>query len=69
MIKVFRAKAGAKEYLPIYKRILSSGIWVVLGVNKNEMTSEWMIRCARKQWWFSLSESEKIRIAQGRTKL
>ena len=65
MIKVFAVPAGKKQYLPLYSRIIESGMWQILGTKKNEMTQEWMIRCCNKAYFFKQSIENQTQIAKG----
>jgi hypothetical protein len=59
-LRTFRAPKG--EYLNVYRTIEING-WHILAVRHDEILGDWLIRCANKEWFFSLTPTEQRRIA------
>jgi hypothetical protein len=65
-IRVFRCPAGKGEYRVLYNRIVDAG-WLVLSVRKQDVTGEWLIRCADKEWFCRLRYEQQVAVARGQT--
>jgi hypothetical protein len=65
MIKVFKVPSGKRQYLPLYRQIQESRQWQILGVSRNLLTDDWMIRCCDKDYFLRQAIERQTQIARG----
>lgn len=59
LIRTFNCGKG--EYLELKSRLERNG-WKVVKETISKIKGDWILKCAKKDWFDQLSEKEKIRV-------